>query len=144
MPNVQRLLCVSAVCLVIVSLIGCGDSDLTSVTGTVTVDGQPAAGHRLEFAPSSLELGAGRAIVDEEGKYELVTSRTIKGVKPGLYRVSVLGPVELAIRDGERPPAGAVRIPAKYHGRKTTLSADVKPGENTFDFEVTTGPDAGR
>lgn len=74
-------------------LVGCGgvDSDLVQATGTVTVDGKPAAGASVVYFPEAVTdattVAAGGA--DQDGKYTL-TSDLESGVAPGKYKVTVI------------------------------------------------------
>ena len=127
------------VCLTIISLsiaTGCGDSggsdqpDLGTVTGVVTMDGQPLANVTVSFTPEN-----GRpsfASTDDAGNYELGYLEGAKGAVIGKHSVRIATPQENPSSDGQddKDP-----IPAKYN-ENTTLSADVKAGANTFDFQL--------
>ena len=121
-------LAAAVVCLLL--LVGCSRSDrppLGMVSGTVTLDGKPLADARLIFEPAE----GGRASTgstDREGKYELIYIRKDKGAKVGthLVRISIANPdadnVEL--------------LPARYN-TQSVLEAEVKQGDNTIDFPLT-------
>jgi hypothetical protein len=141
MRTQMRLLLGLPACLAIALSVGCGEP-MSYVTGTVTFDGEPAADYQVVFAPNSPELGSGFAKTDARGRYELVTSRTVDGVKPGSYKVKITGPVEYAAEFGDEPPAGAVPVPARYHGNNTELSAQIETGRTTLDFDLTSNPDS--
>jgi len=74
-------------------LIGCG-SNLTKVTGKVTLDGQPVEGASVTFTqksnPSIMSIGK----TDANGVYSVVTfkggDKAIKGANPGEYVVSIV------------------------------------------------------
>ena len=152
-----RLLCF-AVLLAALTAAGCGRGqkwDLTSVTGTVTRGGKPLPGVEVQFLP---EAGAGvrgprtTGITDARGRYRLSTDVGEDGAVVGKHRVclfdrTVLFPPGSTIRDqlppdvaARLPPAGPAqeaRFPESY-GRpgETPLRAGVKPGDNTFDFDL--------
>ncbi|WP_417386363.1 hypothetical protein [Gimesia sp.] len=127
------------VCLSIISLCiatGCGDSggsdqpDLGTVTGVVTMDGQPLANVTVTFSPENGRPSIART--DEAGNYELGYLAETKGAVIGKHTVSIITPQE-----NPTPPGQVYKdpIPAKYNDQ-TTLSADVKEGANTFDFQL--------
>lgn len=94
MQAVQRMKV--RVVLVLSSLLllaGCGgeSSDLVQATGTITVDGKPAAGAGVIYFPSTATdattVASGAA--DQNGKYTLM-SDVKPGIAPGNYKVSVI------------------------------------------------------
>ena len=113
--------------------IGCGRSDLPElglVSGTVTLDGKAFPNAMVQFHS---EAGGrpGTGTTDSEGHYELVYTTGAKGAKVGPNRVEIT----TMWPDGEPPPGEKERIPAEYNSA-STLKKDVKPGRNTFDFEL--------
>jgi len=115
------------------AIIGCGRSDLPElgyVSGTVTLDGKPFPNAMVQFHS---EAGGrpGTGTTDKAGKYELVYTTGAKGAKVGSNRVEIT----TMWPDGEPPPGETERIPAEYN-LASTLKKDVKPGRNTFDFEL--------
>lgn len=137
------MITLSALCL---SLLGCGgpesdQPDLGLVKGVVTLDDAPLAGATVTFLP---DMGR-RAIAttDAEGKYELIYIRNTPGCKLGHNKVVIT-----TLKEGEdeveqegddaqiEVKSVKEKIPAKYNS-KTELEADVKAGENTFDFKLT-------
>ena len=83
----------SMTCLVV--CLGCGDGKIATfpVTGTVTVDGQPAEGALLIFCPvgGSEEFSKVRPAgkTKSGGKYELSTFDALDGAPAGEYQVMV-------------------------------------------------------
>ena len=73
-------------------------------------------------------------LTDSSGKYELTYIRDTKGAVPGTHTVRITTHPE-PVADDYSGPAFKEPIPAKYNA-DTTLKADVKAGENTFDFEL--------
>lgn len=110
-----------------VTALGCGRGDgpeLGEVTGTVTLDGKPLEGVIINFQPESGRAGTGET--DSEGRYKLIYRYGVDGTKVGPSKVSFAWPMGVEGKPG---------IPEKYAG-KTELTADVKSGSNTFDFDL--------
>ena len=106
-----------------------GLPDLAPVTGTVTMDGQPLPGASISFVS---EAGAQASFggTNETGKYELRYS--------GPHRGATIGPNTVQISTATNNPVGPDwkdPIPEKYN-KKTELKVEVKPGQNTFDFDL--------
>ena len=124
---------IAAASIVLVSG-GCGRSDLPelgTVEGTVKMDGQPLAGRQVQFLPE----GGGRpgtGVTDEQGHYELVYTAGVEGTNVGSNRVEIT----TIWPEGEPQPGERETIPPRYN-TNTELKADVQPGHNTFDFELT-------
>lgn len=121
-------------CLIaLVGVSGCfggGDSlpELTIVTGTVTLDGNPLPEANVIFQPQQGKTAF--AMTDESGKYELMYNQDVAGAVPGNYIVKITKE-----KNPEEP--GMELVPVKYNV-KTTLKADVKSGEeNHFQFDLT-------
>lgn len=123
-----------AVALFAVALVGCGPS-IGSVTGTVTVNGQPATGGIISFvsadgkgAPVTVEIQAG-------GQY------SAQGIVAGAKQVQISIPVVVGKRPEFNGPGAPMveitdeSIPAKYNS-ETELTFDLKPGANQKDWAV--------
>lgn len=140
-----------ALSVILLSLPGCGgpsdQPDLGQVSGTVTFDGKPLSGIVVVFQPENGRPARGRT--DAAGKYELTYIRNTRGTKVGHNRVEIapseeddasveteVDPDAPAARRPAKFKSGKPRIPARYNIR-SELEADVQPGENTFDFELT-------
>ena len=118
---------------------GCSSSsgdlpDIGKVRGTVTLDGKPLSDVEVLFFPNE----GGRmsnAVTDENGQYELEYMRGAKviyGAKVGNHKVSIL-----AVEDEDSDEPAAVRIPKRYRGSKSELTATVESGTNDpVDFEL--------
>lgn len=122
--------------------------DTVIVTGTVTLDGKPAEGVTVRFAPR-LDKGYHGAVgrSDASGKYELNTDigyeKSRPGVIPGDYIIFVSRLVKpdgsLVPADSKEPPmmSGARdTIPLKYLGEKAQLSYTVPAAGGTFDIKL--------
>lgn len=111
---------VATVMLALASAAGCGGrSDIGTVTGRVTRDGQPLQGLEIMFAPQ----GEGRNSVgytDADGKYELQYTLDRPGARVGQHQVAVID------RTGKIP------IPPDF----MSLTFEVKPGRNQFDIDI--------
>ncbi|GAB6186733.1 carboxypeptidase-like regulatory domain-containing protein [Thermopirellula anaerolimosa] len=130
-----------------------------SVSGTVTMNGQPVANAQVVFQPKQ---GGQNAVgtTDANGRYTLMTG-TDRGAIIGEHRVTVTvqqgaeqlsgidaadpsaayGQAMMAAASG-RPPAGQTQgssgIPAKYADPNTSgLVFTVQAGSNTFNIELT-------
>ena len=119
------LVCMTAALL----FAGCSRSDrpdLAPVSGRVTLDGKPLQRAVITFQPQ--QGRASRAELKPTGHYELLYIRDIKGAKLGQHTVRI------GVPGGEGESIGGI-VPARYN-TATTLSAEVKPEENRFDFNL--------
>jgi hypothetical protein len=128
--------------------VGCGPGgdqpELGTVTGTVTLDGQPLGGVAVVFQPDSGRPA--RGMTDANGKYELTYIRQTKGTKIGPNRVEIAPSEEGEVDEAEsgdeenpdaaaKPKSGKRVVPTRYNV-KSELKVDVKSGANTFDFPL--------
>jgi hypothetical protein len=120
---------------------GC-DNNLAYVSGTVTLDGVPVeGGPQLDGSVVFYrEDGSGApavGIIEEAGRYELATG-TKHALAPGNYMVGVA--VKKILPPSE---TGGLTRPQRLSDPKyakpeeSGFRADVKPGDNTFDFAIT-------
>jgi hypothetical protein len=141
--------------VVSLALCGCGSSDdrpeLGQVTGTITMDGQPLVGTVVVFSPDNGRPARGKT--DAEGKYELTYIGETRGAKIGHHRVEIAPNEEgedeseiEAATAGEDVSApntsvkpGKISVPSRYN-TDSVLEADVKAGENVFDFKLESQP----
>ena len=98
--------------------------ELGPVEGTVTLDGQPLAGATVIFHPDKGKISMAKT--DDNGHYELVYLRDIKGAKLGHHRVEITTWTEQTRRE---------RLPPRYHSH-TELEAEVGERKNRFDFNL--------
>jgi len=150
------LLCAAGV---LVSLVpGCGGEsadvpDLAPVSGTVTLDGEPAAGVAVFFSPRSngedpkeRTSGTGATgATDSNGKYTLKHRSGELGIEPGVYNVTFS---KVAMPDGSPIPEGKLlgeggsreTLPKRYTVVDETARAKnvatVKKEGGTFDFDL--------
>src|SRR5689334_17856796 len=112
------------------SVIGCGPADgLATVVGQVTLDGEPLPDAYVQFTCSGANAGVSTGRTSSSGKYSLEFSRNEVGAR--------IGPSKVAITtfDLDGMHGGVKRIPEKVpakYNTKTELTAEVKPGSNTF------------
>ena len=112
---------------------GCGDSGprLETVTGTVTLDGEPLSQGGISFENPATGHAAG-------GKLE--AGRFTVQLPHGEYKVALEPPmVEAPSPDGLSPPTQkpAVDLPRKYLSVTTTdLTAHVTGDSTEFDFQL--------
>ncbi len=118
----------AAVCFALLGTAGCvgGDSSFATVEGNVTVDGQPAEGLEVTFEPESGRPAIG--FTDAQGHYELQYTASQEGASLGKYKVRI---------DVPSGSEAKVRIPTRYNAR-TELTAEVTPGTNEHNFDLTT------
>jgi hypothetical protein len=78
---------------VLTTMVGCG-SNLTKVTGKVTLDSQPVEGASVTFTQKDNRSIMATGKTDAKGNYSVVTfqggDKAIKGVAPGEYIVSIV------------------------------------------------------
>jgi hypothetical protein len=117
----------------LLAAVGCSGK-YGSVTGKVTLDGQPLAGATVQFQPvqpGSPSFG----VTDSSGNYELVYSRDIEGAEVGEHVVSITT-AQSADPDAEPPqPEVPEKVPEKYNV-KSELKVTVERGGGTHNFDL--------
>lgn len=109
--------------------------ELGQVTGLVTVDGQPIESAQLEFTPTDGRMSI--AQTDANGHYQLRYTSDRKGAMIGTHKVAVTTALQPVQEEGAPWTKGRKELlPAKYHSQ-TELTAEVKPGSNEINFELT-------
>ena len=124
--------------ILILSLTGCGGGgepipELAEVTGIVTMDGTPLSNAKVIFEPQQASENGRRrassATTQSDGSYALEYNSDASGATPGSHKVMIL-------KMPDNPDdAGTQLVPAKYND-KTELTAEVKTGENSFNFDL--------
>jgi hypothetical protein len=113
---------------------------MNPVSGSVTVNGQPAAGATVMFFPdgaSGINVVPSTGIVGADGTFTLSTGGKT-GAPAGRYVVAVTWPdpkvkaTETQKMMGMTPDAPDV-LKGQYARGKSTLKAEVKPGDNKLD-----------
>lgn len=117
--------------LLLLGLTGCGSGDAGTVSGTLTVDGEPSGGYFVYFEPTDGSAEAvGGAVAD--GSYRLTYGRGSTQIPVGEYRVYVT-PTDLI----DNVPMPKVKVEADYLNRdKTTLVKKVEAGTNVIDLDI--------
>ena len=147
----RKLMLIVAPAILLLQL-GCGGGgelpDLGYVEGTVTMDGKPLANVVLTFQPDQARPAYGRT--DAKGWYELVYTEGNPGATIGLHSVRISS-ADADSGDGEDyenekgqdyedgegdGKSRGEKIPGKYT-QGGELTADVKAGNNVFDFALT-------
>ncbi len=103
----------------VMASIGCGNG-LSSLTGTVRVDGQPAPeGVSLEFSPTAAGGAPSYCSTDSQGRYEAAFTFREKGIQPGEHRVRLV--------PGGAGPGGPSKMPEFGPDGKPIVVASVTP-----------------
>ena len=128
----------SLMALVAALVPGCGSSDpRLAISGTVTFKGQPLDQGRIEFHPPQNQGTMSGAVI-QNGRYEIPRD---KGLAPATYEVRIYSYDVKGGNTGAIPGEAGLgfkeRIAKKYNAPgASTLKADVKRGQTTFDFSV--------
>ncbi len=131
-------------CLLQLAIVGCQKSLPSTVSGTITIDGNPLP----EDANTTGEVmyypvaggAAAYGTISTGGQYKMQTGGT-KGLQPGEYVVTVrLVEIPPPPPGGyQNAPPNKLISPPKYNDRdQTDLKVEVTEGGNTFDLELTT------
>lgn len=125
-----------AIVLPVVFLTGCGGS--ARIEGNVTLDGQPVDGGTIAFvSPDGQGGNAGGRI--QGGKYAIETK-----LPPGAYKVEINWMKSTGKQLPNKSDPGTTVdetkqvIPMEYN-TQSKLTADIKSGSNTFNFELKSG-----
>lgn len=126
-------------CLVgLLTLIGCGGSDMAEVHGTVKVDGQPVKAGAISFFPKDGKAQTTGGPI-KDGNYAV-------RVPIGLMKVSISAPKGTgkkkklyATADSPEVELKEEGLPAHYSSKVASelkLELDVKPGDNPKDWDL--------
>ena len=116
-------------------LAGCGSDgpERGRVKGKVTLNGQPLENADVEFQPD--EGSPSYGMTDDRGRYRLMYTRDKEGAMIGEHTVRITtSTTDTDVRGNE--VAVPQRVPPKYNAQ-SELIREVKPGKNTWDFELT-------
>jgi hypothetical protein len=129
MRSLDALFRSSVICLLM--LAGCSGGapvpKLNSVTGRVTLDGEPLAEAIVSFIPDKGPPSG--AITDDEGKYVLKFKTGDVGAVAGEHTVTISTDLEGTNRPEDE------RVPEQYN-KQTTLRVTVTEGQNEHDFDL--------
>ena len=126
---------------VLVLVSGCGSGNVGLVEGVVTMDGTALEGAAVAFHPTEGRASIGRT--DASGRYELGYIKNESGAVIGSHKVTVSTKIyDSEGMDSEGNPTmvngNPETMPPRYSNvSKTVLTAEVKPGSNQVDFELT-------
>ncbi|MDG1897315.1 MAG: carboxypeptidase-like regulatory domain-containing protein [Fuerstiella sp.] len=126
----------NACMLLAVAGCGAGGPDIATVTGKVTMDGQPLANAAVVFVPENGRPAGART--NAQGEYELTYSEGREGALPGknMVRISTLSDPSIG-DDGQLTKGSPETVPMQYNAQ-TTLSFSVEAGAaNVADFDIT-------
>ncbi len=131
---------IARLCLLLISVVvvaGCQPSGppVGYVEGTITLDGSPLPDASVTY---SLAAGGTRDAMtqtDANGHYVMEFSPSQKGAPIGLCHV-VVTKTAPSTKNPKDPEPDLVLITPKKYSLPGTLTADVKPGKNTFDFAL--------
>src|SRR4029077_20438615 len=127
--------------VVLASVLGCGDSKVASVSGTVKLDGEPLANAVVIFQPlgdGQMNPGVGSiGRTNDKGEYRLRLIDGGNGAIRGMHRVEISCPVD----DGENRPdedratKPQNKVPDRYNA-DSKVTYEVKAGKNKADFDL--------
>ena len=132
-PRLRRPLAGMAIAALL-AVAGCGGSDLSQVTGRVTLDGQPLPNAFVEFVPTGSEGSTSSGRTNDRGEYMLMFSRDVPGASLGPHRVQITTQ-DVYVDDEGYEALHPERVPERYN-EASELTAEVLPGSNQFDFEL--------
>lgn len=114
--------------LLLIAVSGCSksNSQLATVHGRVTLDGQPLANTSVVFNMPGTSLSGGRT--DKDGNYQLIYRRGMMGAPIGMNQVTIMEDTHVT--------GHPQRVPPRYN-EKTELQREVKPGDNEINFDLT-------
>ena len=130
------LVCVSVA--LALSVTGCfRGPKLGTVTGTVTLDGEPLENAEVVFQPTGGSPSV--ATTDSAGQYELEYTKDKPGAVVGTHIVRITTQTTSIDESGNEVQIPQ-RVPERYNYR-SELFREVKPGENKIDFPLETEPE---
>jgi hypothetical protein len=124
---------------------GCSGPNAASVSGTVTLDGQPLTTGNVSFHPDGGAGAPAYGQIDANGRYSLSTG-TDAGLAPGKYVAVVVAtkePPQAYDKTGSEVPPIPI-TPAKYGNTSTSdLRVEVKRGKNDVPLALQSDGKAG-
>jgi hypothetical protein len=119
---------------------GCNKDNRGAVSGQVTLDGVPLESGSIAFIPIEGTASPSAGATVEKGAYAIPVAL---GPMPGNFRVEIHSPKKTgkkSLASSPAPPNTWIEesieaVPEKYN-KQSKLRAEVKPGSNTFDFEL--------
>jgi hypothetical protein len=134
----------SLVFSLLVAIAGCGSKPIgESISGVITVDGQPMQEGLITFEPMERTTGPKISTMIDNGSYLISPT---EGIHAGIFRVEILGipPGVKALADGRghsespvRPRSAYREVAAEFNFQSRLFATVVKGVSNQFDFQVT-------
>ena len=135
MTAMRVVYCLAVVIAALFVLSGCSPN-AASVTGTVTLDGQPLKTGDVSFHPAGANGAVAYGKIDPDGKYVISTGDET-GLAPGQYAVTVVATEAVPLPTGNVEVIPKVLTPLKYNTPETTdIKVEVKPGANEIPIEL--------
>lgn len=125
---------------------GCSSKEeRASVRGRVSYQGKPLGNALVVFMPETPNFLPSSGLTNANGQYELMTLAPSDGAAIGKCRVTITARGADKEAKGDQPGLtgsnavpGEPLIPVKYFSPETSgLTADVKPGGGTINFDLT-------
>jgi hypothetical protein len=143
-PAIPRRIAMLVLCLLVAltAAAGCNrhGANRGIVSGKVTLDGQPLEQGTIQFTPIEGTKGVPTGGSITSGRYRLADAAA---PTVGCNRVEVraMRPTGKKVPKPFAPPGETIdelvaAVPPKYNSQ-STLKIEVKPGENTADFDIT-------
>jgi hypothetical protein len=133
--SLVRRIGISSAAASILLIAGCGQGNRAAVSGMVTLDGKPIEQGAITFFPAPGNKGPSAGGTITNGRYDVASA---KGVAIGANKVMISS----VQPTGRKIPSAGTNyderleaVPAKYNN-ETTLTCDVQPGKNEFNFEL--------
>lgn len=125
----------------LLTLLGCGER-LPSVSGHVTLDGEPLANATVLFMPLDENQSPAQGTTDKQGRYTLQQEEGTSGIQRGEYSVRI-STFQSGFQDMDPPiPLVKETVPTRYNVEtelKVMIGGELPPGENPFDFALKSG-----
>jgi hypothetical protein len=140
-PGLRACLLALATASFALTPIACGPTGpgMAQVSGKVTYKGQPVPKGTVTFLPSSPGGRNATGAIMPDGSYKLQTENPGDGALLGEYKVTIYAHDE-PILDylPQKPVEPKILTPTKYEKPDTSgLTASVKSGPNTYNFDLT-------
>jgi len=124
-PNTQLFICIL---MTFIFLLGCGENSKCTMSGSITLDGNPVKSGNISFYPLGLETNRKVATVVENGKYQIETN---EGLIPGKYKIEINWTKETGKKMLSQDPG--IKINQTIQG-KEDCEIEVNIGTNKRDF----------
>ncbi len=145
---IQRLFLVLVLPVFFPVLSGCGGSrgpELATVTGVITLDGEPVQQAVIRFLPDNSQGTSGpiaAGSVDSSGRYTLASPGGRSGAVLGHHLVTVICD-DLPVREVSEGVFENIEkschVPSRYASEQSSgLTAEVTNGKNEINFELRT------